>query len=129
LNEIPNQIHYEMTNFIAAFLPAITCRQFGTDGFIRIGIASPLSIITSKRYLHSYDLNQWATRIRISRATFEVQIAVRIFPTAACGSSCIEIGAGYGQFDQAWAKRARSRIFSQRFFCDEITFIHTAQRD
>jgi endonuclease/exonuclease/phosphatase family metal-dependent hydrolase len=82
LNEIPNQFTYEMTNFIAAFLPGYyLADNSATDGFIRSGIASRFPIIGSKSYLHSSDLNQWGyTNSNFTRDLFEAQIAVPNFP-------------------------------------------------
>lgn len=82
LNEIPNQFTYEMTNFIAAFLPGYyLADNSATDGFIRSGIASRFPIIASKSYLHSADLNQWGyTNSNFTRDLFEAQIAVPNFP-------------------------------------------------
>jgi len=40
-NEVPNQYTYEMTNFVAAFLPGIILRfNSATDGFIRSAVVS-----------------------------------------------------------------------------------------
>ena len=82
LNEIPNQFTYEMTNFIAAFLPGYyLADNSATDGFIRSGVASRFPIVTSKSYLHSSDLNQWGyTNSNFTRDLFEAQIAVPNFP-------------------------------------------------
>lgn len=82
LNEIPNQFTYEMTNFIAAFLPGYyLADNSATDGFIRSGIASRFPIVASKSYLHSSDLNQWGyTNSNFTRDLFEAQIAVPNFP-------------------------------------------------
>jgi len=81
LNEIPNQFTYEMTNFIAAFLPGYhLADNSATDGFIRSGVASRFPIIASKSYLHSSDLNQWGyTNSNFTRDLFEAQIAVPNF--------------------------------------------------
>jgi endonuclease/exonuclease/phosphatase family metal-dependent hydrolase len=81
LNEIPNQFTYEMTNFIAAFLPGYyLADNSASDGFIRNGIASRFPIIASKSYLHSSDLNQWGyTNSNFTRDLFEAQIAVPNF--------------------------------------------------
>lgn len=82
LNEIPNQFTYEMTNFIAAFLPGYyLADNSATDGFIRSGVASRFPIIASKSYLHSSDLNEWGyTNSNFTRDLFEAQIAVPNFP-------------------------------------------------
>jgi endonuclease/exonuclease/phosphatase family metal-dependent hydrolase len=82
LNEIPNQFTYEMTNFIAAFLPGyFLADNSATDGFIRSGIASRFPIVAAKSYLHSSDLNQWGyTNSNFTRDLFEAQIAVPNFP-------------------------------------------------
>jgi endonuclease/exonuclease/phosphatase family metal-dependent hydrolase len=82
LNEIPNQFTYEMTNFVAAFLPGYyLADNSATDGFIRSGVASRFPIIASKSYLHSSDLNQWGyTNSNFTRDLFEAQIAVPNFP-------------------------------------------------
>jgi endonuclease/exonuclease/phosphatase family metal-dependent hydrolase len=82
LNEIPNQFTYEMTNFVAAFLPGYyLADNSATDGFIRSGVACRFPIIASKSYLHSSDLNQWGyTNSNFTRDLFEAQIAVPNFP-------------------------------------------------
>jgi len=82
LNEIPNQFTYEMTNFIAAFLPGYyLADNSATDGFIRSGVASRFPIIGSKSYLHGADLNPFGyTNANFTRDLFEAQIAVPNFP-------------------------------------------------
>lgn len=82
LNEIPNQFTYEMTNFIAAFLPGYyLADNSATDGFIRSGVASRFPIIASKSYLHSADLNPFGyTNANFTRDLFEAQVAVPNFP-------------------------------------------------
>src|ERR1041384_7632925 len=78
LNEIPNQFTYEMTNFMAAFLPGYyLATNSATDGFIRSGIASRFPILFSQSYLPRADLNPWGyTNSNFPRDLFEAQIAV-----------------------------------------------------
>ena len=81
-NEIPNTYYYEMTNFVAAFLPGyfLAVNSVG-DGFIRNGIASRFPILSSISHLHSSDLNPYGyTNSNFTRDLFEAQISVSHFP-------------------------------------------------
>jgi len=81
-NEIPNTQTYQMTNFVAAFLPGYyLATNSATDGFIRSVIASRFPILSSKSYLHSADLNPYGyTNSNFTRDLFQAEIAVPAFP-------------------------------------------------
>jgi endonuclease/exonuclease/phosphatase family metal-dependent hydrolase len=79
-NEIPNAYVWEMTNFVAAFLPGyFLATNSGTDGFLRSVIASRFPIARSQSRLDNEPLapfgytnqNPWFTR-----DLFEAEIAV-----------------------------------------------------
>jgi len=81
-NEVPNQYTYEMTNFVAAFLPGYHLAvNSATDGFIRSAVVSRFPIAFSKSYLHSADLSIYGyTNADFTRDLFQAQIVVPAFP-------------------------------------------------
>jgi endonuclease/exonuclease/phosphatase family metal-dependent hydrolase len=81
-NEIPLQFTYEMTNFIAAFLPGYyLASNSGSDGFIRSVVVSRFPILFSKSNLSGSDLNPFGyTNSNFTRDLFEAAISVPGFP-------------------------------------------------
>ena len=77
-NEIPSTNTYQMSNWVAAFLPGyFLATNSAQDGYIRSGIASRYPITRSQTYLHSSDLNPFGyTNSNFSRDLFEAQITV-----------------------------------------------------
>lgn len=82
-NEIPFDLRYEMTNFIAAFLPNYNLAvSTGTDGSIVSAIASRYSITRSNKWLDGIDLRSFGysnannALDNFTRDLFEAEIAV-----------------------------------------------------
>jgi endonuclease/exonuclease/phosphatase family metal-dependent hydrolase len=82
-NEIPFDLRYEMTNFIAAFLPNYNLAvSSGTDGSIVSAIASRYPITRSSKWLDGIDLRSFGysnannALDNFTRDLFEAQIAV-----------------------------------------------------
>lgn len=85
--EIPFTLSYEMTNFVAAFLPGYAlARNSGTDGSIRSVIASRFPIARSQSRLNNIDLRSFGysnannNLDNFTRDLFEAQISVPGFP-------------------------------------------------
>ncbi len=85
--EIPFDLSYEMTNFVAAYLPGYALAQnSGTDGAIRSSIASRFAITRSSKWLDGIDLRAFGysnvnnSLDNFTRDLFEAQINVPGFP-------------------------------------------------
>lgn len=85
--EIPYDLSYEITNFVAAFLPGYAlARNSGTDGAIRSVIASRLPIARSQSRLANIDLRAFGysnannALDNFTRDLFEAEILVPGFP-------------------------------------------------
>lgn len=85
--EIPFTLSYEMTNFVATFLPGYAlARNSGTDGSIRSVIASRFPITRSQSRLDGIDLRAFGysnannSLDNFTRDLFEAQINVSGFP-------------------------------------------------
>jgi len=80
-NEIPLTNTWEMTNFVAAYLPGyFLAMNSASDGHIRSVIASRYVISRSKSWLHSADLSPYAyTNGDFTRDLFEAEIAIPNF--------------------------------------------------
>ena len=77
LNEIPNGLRYEMTNWMAAFFPSyVFAISSGTDGSIRSGVISRFPITRSQSWLDHSDLSSYGYGGTFTRDLFEAQIAV-----------------------------------------------------
>lgn len=80
-NEIPYNYTWQMTNWVAAFLPGYNlATNSGTDGFIRSVIASRFPIIRSQKWLDAASLVPFGYSGNFTRDLFEAQIAVPGFP-------------------------------------------------
>jgi len=82
-NEIPFDLRYEMTNFIASFLPNYNLAiSSGTDGSIVSAIATRFTITRSSKWLDGIDLRSFGysnannALDNFTRDLFEAQIAV-----------------------------------------------------
>ncbi len=77
LQEIPFPLSWEMTNFVAAFLPGYhLAANSGTDGYIRSVILSRHPIIRSAKWLDGVSLAAFGNDGRFTRDLFEAEIAV-----------------------------------------------------
>jgi endonuclease/exonuclease/phosphatase family metal-dependent hydrolase len=82
LNEIPNSLRHEMTNWMTAFFPDYQLAiSPGTDGAIRNGVITRYSIITSNSLLTRIGLTNFGYEGVFTRDLFEAQLAVPGFPT------------------------------------------------
>ncbi len=77
-NEIPRNYRYQMTNFVAAYLPGYyLATNSQSDGFIMSAIASRYPITRSTSYLHGTSLAAYgASGYNFTRDLFEAQISV-----------------------------------------------------
>ena len=79
-NEIPQTNGWQMTNFVAAWLPGYSvARNSGTDGFIRSVIVSRYPINESRRWLSRTNLIAFGYDGPFTRDLFEAEIAVPYF--------------------------------------------------
>ena len=80
LNEIPQREVYQMTNFVAAYLPDYSlATNSGTDSFIRSVVLSRFPIRRSQRWLDAASLTNFGFDGRFTRDLFEVEIDVPDF--------------------------------------------------
>jgi endonuclease/exonuclease/phosphatase family metal-dependent hydrolase len=81
LNEIPNGLRYEMTNWMTAFFPTYHLAVSpGTDGAIRNGVISRYSIKRSTSWLTRVGLTNFGYEGVFTRDLFEAEIAMPDFP-------------------------------------------------
>jgi endonuclease/exonuclease/phosphatase family metal-dependent hydrolase len=79
-NEIPVSLTYEMTNWVAAFLPGYyLASNSGSDGFIRSVIASRHQILASSKHLDGKSLAPFGTG-NFTRDLFQARIRVPGYP-------------------------------------------------
>jgi len=77
LNEIPNGLRYEMTNWMTAFFPSYTLViSPGTDGTIRSGVISRFPITRSQSWLDDGSLTNFGYDGIFTRDLFEAEITV-----------------------------------------------------
>lgn len=77
LNEIPNGLRHEMTNWMVAFFPSYTLAiSPGTDGTIRSGIISRFPIARSQSWLDGSSLASFGYAGTFTRDLFEAEITV-----------------------------------------------------
>ncbi len=77
LNEIPNSLRYEMTNWMIAFFPTYQLAvSSGTDGAIRSGVISRYPISRSQSWLDGVSLTNFGYDGTFTRDLFEAQITV-----------------------------------------------------
>jgi len=131
-NEIPFDLRYEMTNFIAAFLPSYHLAvSSGTDGSICSAIISRYSITRSNSWLPRADLRPYGysnvndNLDNFTRDLFEAQIAVPGFPQPihifTTHLKATESAMDYA--DNA-AKRAAEATAITNFFATNILAVH-----
>lgn len=81
LNEIPNGLRYEMTNWMKQFFPAYHLAVSpGTDGALRNGVISRYSITRSNSWLERVGLTNFGYEGVFTRDLFEAEIAMPGFP-------------------------------------------------
>lgn len=77
LNEIPNSLKYEMTNWMTAFFPDY---QFaispGTDGVLRSGVISRYPFTRTQSYFENASLTNFGYNGTFTRDLFEAEITV-----------------------------------------------------
>jgi len=126
-NEIPFDLRYEMTNFIAAFLPDYQLAiSSGTDGSIVSAIASRYAITRANKWLDGVDLRSFGysnannALDNFTRDLFEAQLAVpgfvrpwHVFTTHLKSTS----GTTYAD---AAAKRAAEAAAITNFFATNL---------
>jgi endonuclease/exonuclease/phosphatase family metal-dependent hydrolase len=77
LNEIPNGLRYEMTNWMTAFFPTHSLAvSSGTDGSIRSGVISRYPIARSQSWLDGASLTNFGYNGTFTRDLFEAEIPV-----------------------------------------------------
>jgi endonuclease/exonuclease/phosphatase family metal-dependent hydrolase len=77
LNEIPNGLRYEMTNWMTAFFPTYQLAvSSGTDGAIRSGVISRYPITRSQSWLDGVSLTNFGYNGTYTRDLFEAELIV-----------------------------------------------------
>jgi len=77
VNEIPNGLRYEMTNWMMAFFPDYQLSiSAGTDGAIRSGVLSRFPIVRSQSWLENSSLTNFGYAGTFTRDLFEAELAV-----------------------------------------------------
>jgi len=114
-NEIPFDLRYEMTNFVAAFLPGYQVTiSTGTDGYICSAIASRYPITRSAKWLDGADLKPFGytntssgLADNFTRDLFEAEIAVPGFARHLhVFTTHLKATSGSQNYDDDAAKRA-----------------------
>jgi len=81
LNEIPNGLRSEMTNWMTQFFPGYNLAiSPGTDGVLRSGVITRYSIIASNSWLDGVGLTNFGYEGTFTRDLFEAQLALPGFP-------------------------------------------------
>lgn len=81
VNEIPEKYTWQMTNFVAAYLPGYYLAVSpGTDGSIRSGVMSRFPIILAQSWLDGASLAAFGYSGNFTRDLFQAQVAVPGFP-------------------------------------------------
>jgi endonuclease/exonuclease/phosphatase family metal-dependent hydrolase len=130
-NEIPYELRYEMTNFIAAFLPAYQIAiSSGTDGSICSAIASRYAITQSHSWLPRIDLRAFGysnvndSLDNFTRDLFEAQIAVPDFPRPLHVFTTHLKSTGGTTYAEAAAKRAAEAASITNFFATNLFVLY-----
>ncbi len=77
LNEIPNGLRHEMTNWMIAFFPTYQLAiSPGTDGVLRSGVISRYPITRSQSYFENASLTNFGYSGTFTRDLFEVEFTV-----------------------------------------------------
>lgn len=74
-NEVPFTNTWQMTNFVAAYLPGYAQARFsGTDGFLRSVILSRFPIVREQKWLDGAPLDAFGYAGRFTRDLFEAEV-------------------------------------------------------
>ncbi len=130
-NEIPYDLRYEMTNFMAAFLPAYQLAiSSGTDGSICSAVASRYAITRSHSWLPRADLRPFGysnvndNLDNFTRDLFEAQITVPDFPRPLhVFTTHLKSTAGM-TYAEAAAKRAAEAAAITNFFATNLFVLY-----
>jgi endonuclease/exonuclease/phosphatase family metal-dependent hydrolase len=127
-NEIPWDLRYEMTNFIAAFLPGYKLAvSTGTDGSICSAIASRFTITRASKWLDGIDLRSFGysnannALDNFTRDLFEAQIAVPGFARPLhVYTTHLKATSSGAEYDDNAAKRAAEATAITNFFATNL---------
>ncbi|MDB6029277.1 MAG: endonuclease [Verrucomicrobiales bacterium] len=124
-NEIPNDLWYEMTNFVKAFLPSYALAiNSGTDGFIRSAIVSRHPITRASKWMDGADLNPFGyTNANFTRDLFEAQITVPSF-SRPLHVFTTHLKSSSGGYTDAAAKRAAEAAAITNFFATNLFVLY-----
>lgn len=130
-NEIPYDLRYEMTNFIAIYLPAYQIAiSTGTDGSICSAIASRYAITQSHSWLPRIDLRAFGysnvndNLDNFTRDLFEAQIAVPDFPRPLHVFTTHLKSTSGTTYAEAAAKRAAEAAAITNFFATNLFVLY-----
>ena len=128
--EIPNDLSYEMTNFVNVFLPGYSlARNSGTDGYIRSMIASRFPITRSTSWLGWVDLRAFGysnannNLDNFTRDLFEAQMTAPGFPRPLHVFTAHLKATGTNYADSA-AKRAAEAAAITNFFATNLFVLY-----
>jgi endonuclease/exonuclease/phosphatase family metal-dependent hydrolase len=114
LNEIPNSLRGEMTNWMKAFFQGYNLAvTSGTDGALRSGVISRFSIIRSNSWLDGASLTNFGYEGSFTRDLFEAVIAVPNF-TQPLHVFTTHLKSGQGT-DESARRAAECRAISNYF--------------
>lgn len=126
-NEIPWDLRYEMTNFIAAFLPNYNLAvSSGTDGSICSAIATRYPITRASKWLDGIDLRSFGysnannALDNFTRDLFEAQIAVPGFARPLHVYTTHLKATASGEYADNAAKRAAEASAITNFFATNL---------
>lgn len=126
-NEIPWDLRYEMTNFVAAFLPGYQIAiSTGTDGFICSAIASRHPITRATKWLDGVDLRSFGysnannALDNFTRDLYEAEIAVPGFARPLHVFTTHLKATTSGEFAESAAKRAAEAAAITNFFATNL---------
>jgi endonuclease/exonuclease/phosphatase family metal-dependent hydrolase len=129
-NEIPWDLRFQMTNFVAAFLPGYQIAiSSGTDGFICSAIASRHPITRATKWLDGIDLRGFGysnvnnNLDNFTRDLYEAEIAVPGFARPLHVYTTHLKATVSGQFEDNAAKRAAEATAITNFFATNL-FVH-----
>jgi len=134
-NEIPFDLRYEMTNFVAAFLPGYQVAiSTGTDGSICSAIASRFSISRASKWLDGIDLRSFGysnannALDNFTRDLFEAEIAVPGFPQPLhVFTTHLKATASAQDYADNAAKRAAEATAITNFLATNLFALHPWQ--
>lgn len=130
-NEIPWDLRYEMTNFMATFLPGYQLAvSSGTDGSICSAIATRHPITRASKWLDGIDLRSFGysnvnnALDNFTRDLFEAQIAVPGFVRPVHVFTTHLKATASGEYAENAAKRAAEAAAITNFFATNLLTLH-----